>query len=84
MKVLILGDGLLATELIKQTSWDYLSRKKDNFDISNIDQFIELINQYDVVVNCIAFTKTYENNKVDSWNVNVKFCNSSLNFNRTS
>jgi dTDP-4-dehydrorhamnose reductase len=80
MKVLILGDGLLATELIKQTNWTYLSRKKDNFDISNIEEFSELINQYDVIVNCIAFTKTYENNKVDSWNVNVKFCENLINF----
>ena len=32
-KILILGDGLLAKELIKQTGWDYISRKKDGFDI---------------------------------------------------
>jgi hypothetical protein len=29
MKVLVLGDGLLGNEIIKQTNWDYLSRKKD-------------------------------------------------------
>ena len=80
MKVLILGDGLLATELVNQTSWSYLSRKKDNFDISNINQFSDLINQYDVLVNCIAFTKTYDSNKVESWNVNVKFCEDLINF----
>ena len=80
MRVLILGDGLLATELVNQTSWSYLSRKKDNFDISNINQFSDLINQYDVLVNCIAFTKTYDSNKVESWNVNVKFCEDLINF----
>ena len=29
MKALILGDGLLGSELHKQTGWDYISRKKD-------------------------------------------------------
>ena len=26
---LILGDGLLGSELVKQTDWDFISRKKD-------------------------------------------------------
>ena len=29
MDKLILGDGLLGSELVKQTNWDYISRKKD-------------------------------------------------------
>lgn len=28
IKPLVLGDGLLGTELVKQTGWDYISRKK--------------------------------------------------------
>ena len=35
MKYLILGDGKLSTELRKQTNWDYISRKKQNFDFTN-------------------------------------------------
>jgi hypothetical protein len=31
MKVLILGDGLLGKELVKQTGWPFVSRKKDQF-----------------------------------------------------
>ena len=27
-KVLVLGDGLLGSELVKQTGWEYVSRKK--------------------------------------------------------
>ena len=27
-KILVLGDGLLGSELVKQTGWDYVSRKK--------------------------------------------------------
>ena len=30
MNVLVLGDGILGSEFVKQTGWDYLSRKKDN------------------------------------------------------
>ena len=34
---LILGYGLLGSELYKQTGWDYISRKKDGIDFTNID-----------------------------------------------
>jgi hypothetical protein len=32
-KILILGDGLLGFELIKQTGWNYLSPSKNNNDV---------------------------------------------------
>ena len=35
MKVLILGDGLLGSELHKQTGWDVASRKLGNLDINS-------------------------------------------------
>jgi dTDP-4-dehydrorhamnose reductase len=69
MKVLVLGDGLLGSEIIKQTNWDYVSRKKDGFDITK-DEFN--FYGYDVIVNCIAFTNTYLNDKESNWNVNYK------------
>jgi dTDP-4-dehydrorhamnose reductase len=69
MKVLVLGDGLLGSEIIKQTNWDYISRKKDGFDITK-DEFN--FYGYDVIVNCIAFTNTYSNDKESNWNVNYK------------
>ena len=34
-KVLTLGDGLLATELVKQSGAKYVSRTKDGFDITD-------------------------------------------------
>ena len=34
MRVLIIGDGLLGSEIIKQTGWDYISRKKDQIDFT--------------------------------------------------
>ena len=33
--ILILGDGLLGSEIIKQSNWEYISRSKDNFDVKN-------------------------------------------------
>jgi dTDP-4-dehydrorhamnose reductase len=69
MKVLVLGDGLLGSEIIKQTNWDYISRKKDGFDITK-DEFN--FYGYDVIVNCIAFTNTYSNDKESNWNINYK------------
>lgn len=69
MKVLVLGDGLLGSEIVKQTNWDYISRKKNGFDITKNDfNFYG----YDVIINCIAFTNTYSNDKENNWNVNYK------------
>jgi len=71
MKPLILGDGLLGSELIKITKWDFLSRKSHNFDINNFETYIGL--DYDVIINCIANTDTYSKDRYGHWNVNVEF-----------
>ena len=34
-RILILGDGLLGSELAKQSGYDIISRKKDGFDITD-------------------------------------------------
>jgi hypothetical protein len=70
MKVLVLGDGLLGTEIIKQTGWDYISRKKDKFDIT-VSSFNCLLG-YDAIINCIACTDTYSDNKEKHWNINYR------------
>lgn len=70
MKIVILGDGLLGTEIKKQTGWDVVSRKKNNFDIT-LDTFRwPLLEEYDVIVNCIANTDTYSNKRKEHWDVN--------------
>ena len=56
---LILGDGLLGSELVKQTGWDYISRKKDMMDLKDIVYFIKDVERYDEIINCIAHTDTY-------------------------
>ena len=86
LKVLVLGDGLLGSEIVKQTGWDYISRKNNNFDINNLrisipkDKYQNPI--HDVIINCVANTDTYSNDKDSHWNVNYKmvdeliiFCN---------
>ena len=69
---LILGDGLLGSELVKQTDWDFISRKKDSFDFTNIDSYKNYLSEYDVIINCIADCNTYGENKNNHWNVNYK------------
>jgi dTDP-4-dehydrorhamnose reductase len=80
MNIVVLGDGLLGSEIVKQTNWDYLSRKKDGMDIRDITSYQDKMYNYDVIVNCIAYTKTYENNKQDNWNINVKSLHSLIEF----
>ena len=78
MRPLILGDGLLGSELIKQTKWDFLSRKSHNFDIKNFSDFIK--DEYDIIINCIANTNTYSEEMDSHWNVNVQFVNELIDY----
>ncbi len=82
MKILVLGDGLLGSEIVKQTGWNYISRKKDGFDFTNhkniTDTLLEIhhgtivTSKYDVVVNCIANTDTYSTDKESMYKVNYE------------
>ena len=91
MSILILGDGLLGSELSNQTGWKALSRSRDGFDITNTDTYTKLLSDYDgmmqyckysTIVNCIANTDTYSTDRKSHWEVNYKgvanlvdFCN---------
>jgi dTDP-4-dehydrorhamnose reductase len=82
MNIVVLGDGLLGSELVKQTGWDYISRKKDGFDITQPETFnfylienyngIAFSHKYNYIVNCIAHTDTYLSDKKINWDVNYK------------
>ncbi len=76
-KILVLGDGLLGGEIINQTGWDYISRKKDGFNTNNVDT---LPNDYDVIVNCIANTDTYSTDKTSHWDTNYVFVDKLIDF----
>ena len=82
LKVLVLGDGLLGTEIIKQTNWESVSRKKNLFDIDDLENSLAGYTP-NVIINCIANTNTYSTDKQSHWNVNyvfvnnlIKYCNS--------
>lgn len=91
-RILILGNGLLGKEIHNQTGWDIISRKENGFDITQPDKFysyfldifdgLAVAKKYDIIINCIANTNTYSNNKEEHWNINYKgvadlvdFCN---------
>jgi dTDP-4-dehydrorhamnose reductase len=83
--ILVLGDGLLGSEMVKQTGWDYLSRKKDNLDldflleepyyptVKKLSILDYAIKSYDTIVNCIAYTDTRNNSPEKHIKINYKF-----------
>jgi dTDP-4-dehydrorhamnose reductase/RimJ/RimL family protein N-acetyltransferase len=75
IKYIVFGDGLLGTEIVSNTGWDYISRKKNNLDFGKDEDFqkyLEMAKNYDTIVNCIAFTKTYSEDKETNWLINFK------------
>jgi dTDP-4-dehydrorhamnose reductase len=76
MKILVLGDGLLGSELIKQMGWEFLSPQKDGIDVINdfcgfVSKVYEIMPT--VIINCIGYTKTYETQRQHHWDLNYKF-----------
>jgi len=72
-KILILGDGILGSELQLQTGWDLVSRKLTGLNIKDTDQLRKVLEGYDTVINCIANTDTYSDNAKDMCEVNYYF-----------
>ena len=70
MKILVIGDGLLGSEIVKQTNWDYISRKKDGINFTILESYHHKLYEYDVVLNCVAFTDTYSQDKESNRNIN--------------
>jgi len=82
-KVLILGDGLLGKEMIKQSGWEYISHSQDKFDVTqDFHHVAVLIDDIDpdVVVNCIGYTDTYSKERDIHWKVNYEFVVNLANF----
>jgi dTDP-4-dehydrorhamnose reductase len=72
MKVIVLGKGKLGSEIVKQTGWDYLCRAEHEITIDNFDEWKNRMGEYDVVVNCIANTDTYSEDKEKHWKANYE------------
>lgn len=70
MRVLVIGDGLLGSEIVKQTNWDYISRKKDGIDFTNLESYKHKMSKYDTILNCVAFTETYSDDKISNREIN--------------
>lgn len=79
MSVLVLGDGLLGKEIINQTNWQYISRKKNGFDVTK-SYNLNILDEYDIIVNCIAYTKTYNVNRNDNWEINYRFVDKLIDY----
>lgn len=79
LNVLILGDGLLGSEIKKQSGWDCISRKRNTFSVDNFEKFIPK-NKYNVIINCIANTDTYSKNSQLHWDINYKFVHNLIEF----
>tara|TARA_B100000287_G_scaffold317744_1_gene301489 strand:- start:4185 stop:4871 length:687 start_codon:yes stop_codon:yes gene_type:complete len=67
-----LGDGILGSKLHELTGWDYISRKKDGIDFTDFNSYSEYILSYSEVINCIANTDTYSDDREVHWDVNYK------------
>lgn len=72
-KVVILGDGVLGTELERITKWPVESRKRTSLEIDNIERLSDIIYENDIIVNCIAFTDSYGGTREEHWRVNYQF-----------
>ena len=55
MNKLILGYGLLGSELVKKTGWDYISRKKDGFNITDKRTFHHMLETFDGIAQRYLF-----------------------------
>jgi dTDP-4-dehydrorhamnose reductase len=73
MGKLILGDGILASQIYSKTNWDFISRKKNNIDAFDFPSWKDLLSNYDIIINCIANTDTYLDDRKAHWDINYKF-----------
>jgi len=74
--VLVLGDGLLGKEIIKQSGWEYLSMEKDGIDVVfDFEGILPMIDDIepDIIVNCIGWTDTYSKERGKHWRINYEF-----------
>ena len=75
LNILVLGDGLLGKEIVKQTNWNYISRRKDGLEFDKPGTYYHLLKPYKLILNCIAFTDTYSKNRQKHIDINYKYVN---------
>jgi len=89
-EIIILGKGLLGSEIQNQTGWKCLSIKEDGFDITKPEEWETRLLKvkfgavqycpYKTIVNCIADTNTYSEKKENHWKVNYEGVSNLVDF----
>ena len=81
MAIVVLGNGLVGSEFIRQTGWDCIARDKHGFDIRKMGVFDPFLRCYDTIINCIGFVDDYHDRQ-RNWETNwlpvidlVEWCN---------
>jgi dTDP-4-dehydrorhamnose reductase len=69
MSNLILGNGLLGTEMVKQTGWDCVSILT-GFDVCEPLLYNRFMKGYKTVINCVGYTKNHNNRQ---FNMDINF-----------
>ena len=72
MKVVVIGNGLLGKEIVKLSKWDCISRSTHDFDFRDITTVYQYLKDYDIIINCVAHTDTYSNERELHWAINYK------------
>jgi hypothetical protein len=67
-----LGDGLLGSEIVKQTDWSLISRKKNGFDIN-----VKTIYDGKLKDDLFFITNKGRIFKINGWKINKKFMKTS-------
>jgi dTDP-4-dehydrorhamnose reductase len=80
MSIIILGHGLLGKQIADTTDWDFVSRSKNNISAENFKTWSETLLGYEIIINCIANTDTYSDDRNKHWDVNYKFVNDLVDF----
>ena len=89
-RILVLGYGMLGQELVKQTGWDYVCLEEHGFDITKPKEWGEHLLKvefgaiqhcpYDIIINCVANTDTYSDDRDSHWEVNYRGTDNLVNF----
>lgn len=72
MKVLVLGNGILGSYLSESNQWTNINRKEHDIDFREISTYSKYLDNFDVIINCIANTDTYSEDRNLHWDVNYK------------
>lgn len=71
--ILILGGGRLGSVIKGKTGWDCLCRKESvDFDFTDPRTYRNKTCEYGKVLNCVADTRTYSEDKTSMWKVNYE------------